>query len=287
MTAAELADSVSDLDFSRFQALVYREAGIHLAPCKKPLLAGRLSRRMRELGISSLAQYYRRVGEQPDELVRMLDAISTNETHFFREPAHFDVLRSRILPAWQAEAAAGRRPRRLRAWSAACSTGQEPYTLAMVLLDHLGGDGWEIEVQGTDLSTRVLETARGAVWPLDLAREIPRPYLKKYMLRGTGSQADRMMAGPEIRALVRFSRLNLNADDYAVQGQFDLIFCRNVLIYFDAASKRRVVDRLVDRLAPGGLLFMGHAESLTTVTTRVRPVLPTVYAVPPSAGAGG
>lgn len=276
-------DEVSDADFARFQGLIHREAGISLAPCKKALLAGRLARRMRETGISTLSAYYRQVQADPAELTRMLDAISTNETHFFREPAHFDLLARKVIPAWRAEAEAGRRPKRLRAWSAACSTGQEPFTLAMVLLAEL--EGWEVEILASDLSTAVLERARKAVWPLSLSREIPERYRRAFMLRGTGEAEGTMKAGPELREVVRFAQVNLIDPAALPAGRYDLVFCRNVLIYFDAATRQQVVERLIDRLAPGGLLFVGHAESLVNVTRRVRPFAPTVYGLDPAGDA--
>jgi len=266
----------SDADFASFQALVNREAGIWLSPVKKALLVGRLARRLRELGLTSWRRYHDLVVEDEAERVRMLDAITTNETHFFREPRHWEHLAERVFPAWRAQADAGRRPRRVRAWSAACSTGEEPYTIAMMLLGAFPA-GWELEVAATDLSTRVLERARRAVWPVEKAAEIPRAWLEAFMLEGQGDQAGLMRAGPEIRSLCRFSRLNLATDEYPA-GPFDLVFCRNVLIYFDRATKERVIDRLVDRLQPDGLLFLGHAETLTGYSTRARPVVPTVYA---------
>jgi chemotaxis protein methyltransferase CheR len=138
--------------------------------------------------------------------------------------------------------------------------------------------GWEIDVLGTDLSTRALERARAAVWPMEKAREVSPRYLRPFMLRGVASQEGRIKAGPEIRALVRFERLNLNDTSYPLSGLFDLVFCRNVLIYFDAPSKQRVVHRLLGHLAPDGYLFLGHAESLTGLNDRARSVGPTVYA---------
>ncbi len=268
--------AISDADFGTFQALVNREAGIWLSPVKKALLVGRLSRRLRELGVTSWSRYHELVERDEAERIRMLDAITTNETHFFREPRHWEHLAGQVFPAWRAEAEAGRRPRRLRAWSAACSTGEEPYTIAMMLLGAFPG-GWDLEVAATDLSTRVLERARQATWPVEKAAEIPEEWLKAFMLKGTGPQAGLMKAGPEIRGLCRFARLNLATDEYP-PGPFDLVFCRNVLIYFDRDTKQRVIERLVDRLAPGGLLFLGHAETLAGYSTRARPVLPTVYA---------
>jgi chemotaxis protein methyltransferase CheR len=163
-------------------------------------------------------------------------------------------------------------------WSAGCSSGEEPYSIAMLLLDHFPRhSGWQLEILATDLSTRILERAQSALWPIAKAQEIPEKYLKSYMLRGTGAQQGQMKAGAEIRSLIRFQRLNLNDERYPITGRFDAIFCRNVLIYFDTNSRRRVIDRLIDCLAPGGYLFVGHAESLTGITNRVRHVTPTVY----------
>jgi chemotaxis protein methyltransferase CheR len=266
---------VSDVDFGRFQALVNREAGIMLAPVKKALLVGRLARRLRDLGLTSWKAYYDLVTSSEAERVRMLDAITTNETHFFREPRHWEYLAQEVYPAWQAQADDRKRPRRIRVWSAACSTGEEPYTIGMSLLAAFPA-AWELEVVATDLSTKVLERAQRAVWPREKSAEIPEAYRKAFMLRGTGEQAGLMRAGPEIRALCRFSRLNLVTQEYP-PGTFDLVFCRNVLIYFDRESKERVIDKLIDRLAPGGHLFLGHAETLAGFTTRVRGVQPTIY----------
>ncbi|HEX9052953.1 MAG TPA: protein-glutamate O-methyltransferase CheR [Anaeromyxobacter sp.] len=266
---------VSDEEFARYQALINREAGIWLAPVKKALLVGRLARRLRELGISSYGAYYEQVERDEAERIRMLDAICTNETHFFREPRHFEFLEDRVYPAWRAEADAGRRPRRVRVWSAACSTGEEPYTIAMSLLAAFPS-GWELDVLASDLSTKVLDRASAGIWPIEKAHEIPEPHLRAFMLKGFGEQEGLMKAAPELRAVVRFARVNLVGEALPA-GPFDLVFCRNVLIYFDRASKIRVVDRLVERLDPRGYLFLGHAESLGGFTTRARPVVPTVY----------
>jgi chemotaxis protein methyltransferase CheR len=268
--------AVSDRDFQRFQTLIHREAGIWLAPVKKALLVGRLARRLRELNIPSYGAYYERVMEDEAERIRMLDAICTNETHFFREPKHFEFLAERVFPAWRAEADAGRRERRLRIWSAACSTGEEPYTLAMVLLTAFPA-GWDLEIIASDLSTKVLDRASAGLWPLEKSKEIPGAYLKAFMLRGFGAQEGLMKAGPEIRALIRFTRVNLVTEDWPGGPPFDLIFCRNVLIYFERLAKISVVERLLDRLDPRGFLFLGHAESLGGFTVKARAVLPTVY----------
>lgn len=272
--------AITDAEFGLFQTLIEREAGIHLGPAKRALLVGRLMRRLREVGARSFGEYYRRVEDGGEaELTRLLDLITTNETQFFREPRHFEFLAARVLPAWREGAAAGIREKRVRVWSAACSTGEEPYSLAMLLLDELPpAAGWHVEVLATDLSTRVLARARAALWPIERAAYIPPPYLKTYMLRGTGPEQGKMKAGPALRAAVTFDRVNLHDDVYRVAGPFDLIFCRNVLIYFTAEGRAYVVERLLDRLAGDGYLFLGHAESLNGVTDRARSVEPTVYA---------
>lgn len=272
---------VSDREFALFQKLIYREAGIHLAPVKKALLEARLTRRLRELGLPSFEAYYRHLQDagNGDELVALLDRIATNETHFFREPKQFEFLERQVFPTWHNQGYGANGTRNIRVWSAACSTGEEPYSLAMMLSDNFAtGPGWDFNILATDISTRVLAAASAAVWPIAKAAEIPDRYLKQYMLKGTGEKIGKMKAGPEIRSVIRFERLNLNDDHYPVEGRFDLIFCRNVLIYFDNDSRAQVIQRLLDHLAPGGFLFVGHAESLTGVTDRVRYVLPTIYA---------
>jgi chemotaxis protein methyltransferase CheR len=268
--------AVSDRDFLRFQALIHREAGIWLAPVKKALLVGRLAKRLRELGLTSYGDYYERVVDDEPERIRMLDAICTNETHFFREPRHFEFLTERVFPAWRAEAAEGRRPPRIRVWSAACSTGEEPYTLAMEML-HAFPSGWDLEVLASDLSTKVLDRAAAGIWPIEKAKEIPEHHRKAFMLRGFGAQEGLMKAGPEIRQIVRFARVNLVGEGWPTGAPFDLVFCRNVLIYFEKQAKTTVVERLLGKLDPHGYLFLGHAESLGGFTTRARAVLPTVY----------
>ena len=271
---------ISDREFGLFQKLIYRQSGIHLAPIKKALLEARLTRRLRELGLKSFDAYYRHILEvdRGDELIILLDCISTNETHFFREPRQFEFLATEVFPVWKNRNRSAGGSRHIRVWSAACSSGEEPYSLAMILWHHFPpGSGWDFEILATDLSTRVLGTGSSGIWPIAKASEIPQNYLKKYMLKGTGAHSGNMKAGAELRSVVRFQRINLNDDDYPVAGNLDLIFCRNVLIYFDAQSRARVIDRLVDRLAPNGFLFVGHAESLTGVTDRVGYVVPTIY----------
>jgi chemotaxis protein methyltransferase CheR len=265
-------------EFRLFQRLILREAGIFLADAKTVLVEGRLARRLRELDLD-FGAYYRLVEEDERERVHMLDCICTNETHFFREPRQFEFLEQHVFPEWRARAEAGQMSRRVRVWSAGCSTGEEPYSMAMAFLARFpAASGWEIDILATDLSTRVLGRAQAAVWPIEKAREIPEHHLKAFMLKGTGPQEGRFKAGPAIRSVVRFQRLNLNAEPFLLAGPFDLILCRNVLIYFDPASKARVIGRLLDRLEPHGYLLLGHSETVTGLSARTRSAGPTVYA---------
>ena len=271
---------IGDQEFDLFQKLIYRSAGIHLSVAKRTLLEARLAKRIRELGLDSFSAYYDYLGRdgRGAELGELLDRIATNETHFFREPLQFEFLEETLFRQWQAETACGARSKHLRVWSAGCATGEEPFSVAMTLLDHFPTRaGWRIEIFATDLSSRALRAARAAVWPIAKAKEIPPGYLKRFMLRGTGSQQGNMKAGPEVLGVARFEQLNLHDEAYPPIGSFDLILCRNVLIYFDAASRAGVIERLLDHLAPTGNLFVGHAESLAAMSERVRYVVPTVY----------
>jgi len=208
----------------------------------------------------------------------MLDCLCTNETHFFREPAAFDCLRNRIFPEWMAEADAGKRSRTLRIWSAACSTGEEAYSLAMMMLTYFPASaGWNVEVLGTDLSTKVLARASAGIWPAEKISGVPVDYQRRFLLKGFGPDKGKIKAADELRQVVRFKRLNLTREPYDVTGPFDLIFCRNVLIYFQWETKIKVVDSLGKHLTPSGYLFLGHAESLHGVADKLQFVAPKVF----------
>ena len=268
--------------FSKFQQLIYQEAGIWLAIHKHALLTGRLARRLRLLGLKNMQEYYQLVTlpDQQHERAVMIDCITTNETHFFREPRHFDYLERQVFPRWQQEAAAGERVMRLRVWSAGCSSGEEPYSLAMLLLKNFPeSKGWDLEVLGTDISTRVLEKARAATYPIEKAKDIPGEHLRAYMLKGRGDHKGVMKVSPELHRVVRFARVNLHADSYPILGSFDLIFCRNVLIYFDQESKIKVIGGILRHLSPSGLLFVGHSEHLGAIAPNLRTVAPTIHAM--------
>ena len=208
----------------------------------------------------------------------MIDAITTNETRFYREPRQFEFLVQRVFPRWQADAERGLRPKRVNIWSAGCSSGEEPYTVAMLLAKHLPAEqGWEAQILATDISNRVLEKARKGIYPIARSAELPKDLLHSFMLRGTAERRGEMKVKVEIQHMVDFRRLNLDQESDLVEGPFDAIFCRNVLIYFDTASKQRVVTSLIRHLMDNGILFVGHAENLSSVFPQLRSLEPTIY----------
>jgi len=272
--------SVSPALFRKFQKLIYGETGIWLGNSKTALLCGRLFRRLLKLGVPSLELYYERVAASDghEERAVMIDAITTNETRFFREPRQFDFMVEHVFPSWQAEAEQGTCPHRLRIWSAGCSSGEEPYTVAMLLAEHFPAEnGWDTRVLATDISNRMLDKARKGIYDVARGSEIPKDLLRRCMLRGFADQQGQMKVKVAIQELVEFRRLNLNQEPYQVDGPFDAILCRNVLIYFDADSKRRVVANLVSHLAASGFLFVGHAENLTSLSAQLKSIEPTIY----------
>ena len=265
-------------EFHLFQALVLRESGIHLGAKNRAMLVSRLWKRLRALELNSFASYYRRVKADPQEMVLMLDCICTNETHFFREPAAFECLRTRVFPEWAADVDAGKRGKTVRVWSAACSTGEEAYSLAMMILTYFPpAAGWKIEVLGTDLSTKVLARASSGIWPTEKISGVPVEYQRRFLLKGFGPEKGKIKAVDELRQVLQIQRLNLTREPYAVTGPFDLIFCRNVLIYFQWETKIKVVDSLGKYLSPNGYLFLGHAESLHGVADKLQFVTPKVF----------
>lgn len=263
------ATAITDQEFSQFQKLLYQIAGISLSEAKKPLVHGRLAKRLKQHRLGSYGEYFRLLtgGQQPDELQIAVDLLTTNETYFFREPKHFDFLREKIFP--------GLHPGRpFRVWSAACSSGEEPYSIAMHLAGHLGNTPWE--VVGSDISTRVLETARTGHYPMERIKGIPPHYLAEHCLKGTSSQEGTFLINSKLRSRVNFMHVNLN-DPLPKLGEFDVVFLRNVMIYFDLDMKRRVVSRIQSLLKTGGHLIIGHSESLNGVTDQLPSVMPTVY----------
>ncbi|MFI3158595.1 MAG: protein-glutamate O-methyltransferase CheR [Methylococcaceae bacterium] len=259
-------------EFAQFRDLIYRIAGINMSPAKKPLVTSRLAKRLRHYGLKSYGEYFQMItaASGKAELQMTVDLLTTNETHFFREPKHFDFLRRRILPE--------RKPgKTLRIWSAACSSGEEPYSIAMLLDEVLGNAPWEIVA--SDLSTRVLEKARAGLYPIDRMPEIPRHYLSNYCLKGTGSQQGTLLIERKLRERVQFLQHNLTEAPPKL-GEFDVIFLRNVMIYFDQETKRQVVSRLLSLLRPGGHFLVGHSETLNGINEEVCLVQPAVYLKP-------
>lgn len=265
--------AITDQEFALFQRLIYKIAGISLADSKKVLLVGRLQKRLRFHQLNSFSNYYRLLssGQHPEELQTMVDLLTTNETYFFREEKHFEFLRDEVLPR--------RTPgSTFRVWSAASSSGEEAYTLAMLLATHLPNSSWEIF--GSDISTQVLAKARTGVYPLERCEGIPPAYLSKYCLKGVRSQAGTLMISPELKKRVRFEQVNLTQPIPASVGDFDVIFLRNVMIYFDPETKRQVVANLLPRLKPGGYFIVGHSESLNGICESLRTIRPTIYRKP-------
>jgi chemotaxis protein methyltransferase CheR len=259
-----------DQEFTRFQAFIYEAAGISLSDSKKVLVSGRLEKRLRHHRLNSYSDYLQLIGQPLHAAERQIavDQLTTNETYFFREPRHFELLRDLA----QAARDAGRG---MRVWSAACSSGEEPYSIAMVLADCLGEiRPWE--VVASDISTRVLQRARWGHYPVERTTHIPPEYLRRFCLRGTGPQAGTLLVQRALRQRVQFAQINLD-QTLPPQQPFDLIFLRNVMIYFSNDTKRRVVSRLVGQLKPGGHLLVGHSETLNDVSTQVRQLTPSVY----------
>ncbi|MER2517268.1 MAG: protein-glutamate O-methyltransferase CheR [Candidatus Accumulibacter phosphatis] len=264
---------ITDQEFALFQRLIYRIAGINLADSKKILLVGRLQRRLRERQLASFGDYYRLLssGQHPDEQQTMVDLLTTNETYFFRESRHFDFLRDDVLGSRE-------QPRSFRVWSAASSSGEEAYSVAMVLAEALPNSAWE--VFGSDISTQVLAKARTACYPVNRNEGIPEAYRRKYCLPGERGNDETFQIAPRIRQQVRFAQVNLTLPISAAVGSFDVILVRNVMIYFDAETKRKVVANLLPRLLPGGYFIVGHSESLNGVSDQLSVVKPTIYRKP-------
>jgi chemotaxis protein methyltransferase CheR len=262
---------INDTEFKRLRSLLYDIAGITLSDAKKVLLTGRLSKRLTALGLNNYTQYFKYVTDiaHADELQFMVDLLTTNETYFFREPQHFDFLKQIVPPTIK-------QGHMFRVWSAAASVGAEAYTIAMILADKLGEDGpWEI--LGTDISNSVLEQARRGHYRMAEAEKIPTPYLKKYCLKGKGEQEGTLLIDKKLRQHVSFQQLNLNVEGMKKVGDFDVIFLRNVLIYFDIPTKQRVVANLIPCMKKDGYFIVGHSESLNGITDALTQEKPTVY----------
>ncbi|MFO0630524.1 MAG: protein-glutamate O-methyltransferase CheR [Polyangiales bacterium] len=270
---------LTDAQIEELRRLVYTEAGIALNPEKRELLSHRLSPRLRALRLDGdVNRYLHRARSDAAELTLLLDSLTTNETRFYREPDHFEHLQHAVLGRLEGEAARGQRARVVRLWSAACSTGEEPYTLAMLLL--ASAPSWRVEIVASDLCTRALATAREGRYRAERAAALPIALKQRYLLRGTGPAEGLVQVRPEVQSCVTFRRVNLGKALPADLGSFDAIFCRNVFIYFDVASRREAVLRLMERLNPRGVLYLGNTETLHGVNVPLRAVAPSAYARP-------
>jgi len=274
-------ESLSKADFDRLRSLIYDESGISLSSDKKTMMEIRLKRRLVSLDISSFAEYCDCVfaphsGEA--ELVHLIDAITTNKTDFFREAGHFDYLVSKALPDLAARQGASRKS---LVWSAGCSTGEEPYTLAMVLSEYSQDlPGFRFGVLATDICTDVLAKAAMGIFKSEVVRPVPQSLQRKYFMRSRDPESDKLRIVPEVRALVEFRRVNFMDADFGLPEQPEIIFCRNVIIYFDRQTQIRILAKLIRQLVPGGYFFAGHSESLQGMDLPLVPVAPSVYRKP-------
>ena len=260
-------------DFDVLRNISNQHTGITVSDDKFDMFYGRLSKRVRTLGLSDFHEYCRYLQEQPDEeFTPFINAITTNLTSFFREGHHFDLLAKEVIPELLDKNAASRR---LRIWSAGCSTGEEPYSLAMTVLENVPGH-WNVKILATDLDTNVLNTAASGIYTQLGINDIPRARLKRFFKRGKGRQHDKVKVNQEVRQLIQFRQLNLMTE-WPMKGQFDFIFCRNVLIYFDNATKTKLAGRYSEQLRENGWLFIGNSESLHTLDTPFNLVGKTVY----------
>lgn len=272
----DIADILSPANYRRLAVFIHEYSGIKMPPSKKTMLEGRLRKRVRDRGLQSLDEYCAFLFERGGidaEAVHLIDVVTTNKTDFFREPAHFDFLVNEALPGFVSE-----RRREIRIWSSACSIGAEPYTVAMLLEDFCQANrGLDYSILATDLCTQVLGDALLGIFPTAMVEPVPMPLRKRYLLASRDPSKDVVRIAPHLRAKLSFARQNLMDETYAASRDQDVIFCRNILIYFDKATQATVLKRLCSHLRPGGYLFLGHSETLVGVDLPVRPVGGTVF----------
>lgn len=259
-------------EFAWIRDYLYRHAGIVLNDGKQALVSGRLDKRLRHHGFGSYSEYFRLLDKPgfEQETLMAIDLLTTNETYFFRESKHFDFLKSHFLPHHP-------NGQPLRAWSAASSSGEEAYSLAMLLAEHARTQQWEII--GTDISTRILDKARLGLYQMNAVEKIPLPLLKKYCLKGNDEYDGFLLIDAALRKRVKFQHANL-IDKLPELGRFDLIFLRNVMIYFDMPTKQKLIERIQHYLRPGGYFFISHSESLNGMHTELKMVSPSIYRKP-------
>ncbi|WP_415519241.1 MAG: protein-glutamate O-methyltransferase CheR [Desulfovibrio aminophilus] len=274
--ACSTTPKMSEADFRRFSQFITAELGIKLPPAKKTMLEARLQKRLRALGLGSHREYCEFLFSpqgMEQELAQLIDVVTTNTTHFFREPRHFEILAAKVIPDVLRRKGRGR----VAVWSAGCSTGEEPYTLAMVLSECAEANPeLSFSILATDISTQVLAQAKRAVYAEDRIEGIPEVLKRKYLLRSKDRSRRVVRMGPELRSVVNFQRLNFMRE-FDFREDLDIIFCRNVVIYFDRGTQEELFKRFCGKLIPGGYLFIGHSESLTGMDLPLVQVAPTVY----------
>lgn len=267
-------NQLSDGLFNKFSSLVYDHTGIFLKPEKKELLNARLGKRLRKCKIASFEEYFNFVQNDSSghELIQLIDSVSTNFTSFFRENVHFDYLAGTILPAFVKDGGS-----ECKLWSAACSSGEEPYTLAIVLREFQAAHaGFRFAITATDISTKVLALAKRGVYGMDRMRTVPPDLLRRYFRKGKGQGEGFVKVKPELQQAITFKRFNLMGQ-FPWQNELDVIFCRNVMIYFNRETQKQLVEKFYRCLKPGGHLLIGHSESLTNINTKFRQVATTTY----------
>lgn len=266
--------SFSEKDFERVRKVVYAHAGIHLAESKQNLVYNRLARRLRTLGIANFQSYldYVEGDGQETEFTHLINAITTNLTFFFREVHHFDYLQHELFPALIRRNAD---TKKVRIWSAGCSTGEEPYSLAIVAREVFPA-GWDVRIDASDLDTNVIETGRNGVYSIDALKGVSQERVKRWFLRGSGANAGLVKVKPELKEIIRFQQVNL-MNDWPWNESFDIIFCRNVVIYFDKPTQQRLFSRYHQQLKANGHLFIGHSESLYKVSEQFKLLGKTIY----------
>ncbi|MGE0679655.1 MAG: protein-glutamate O-methyltransferase CheR [Candidatus Binatia bacterium] len=271
---------ITDEEFRFFRTLLMQEAGISLGEGKRHLVASRLAKRLRYFGFTSYKQYYHYLmTEDPsgDERLVMVNCLTTNKTDFFREGHHFDFLRERVLPALREKTLRGA-PRRLRIWSAACSSGEEPYTIAMTVREMFpASSGWDIRILASDIDTDILRRAERGIYDQERLAGVPENLQRKYFLRGKGQWEGSVRVRPELRELITFRRINFIDPVWPIHTCFDVIFCRNVIIYFDRETQRRLFERLAGYLDEDGYMMVGHSESLHWLGHLFVPLRGTIY----------
>lgn len=267
---------LSASEFGRLSSFIYNVCGINLSLQKKVLVESRLQKRLAQLNLPTFDAYCNYVmgpSGSHEEVVQLIDAVATNKTDFFREPGHFTFLEKEVLPAFAADESS----RPFRVWSSACSTGEEPYTTAIVLEEFSLRHKIDYRIVATDISTKVLAKASQAIYPERTIHTIPMPLRKKYLLKSKDQENPTVRISAQLRQKVQFKRLNLMDDSLNVEDNFDVIFCRNVLIYFDRKTQEDVVKKLLSHLRPGGFLFIGHSESIYHMKLPVTQMRPTIF----------